>query len=268
VPDERNQDPNRRQTKAEKRDEARRKREELQRQVAKRKRRRTWGIAALVLAAALVVGVVVADPFAGATPQDILGQAAAAAKTAGCGPVKTIAAYGDLPADDPNSQDRTHIGTTAAFPTPPPLSSYPSVPPTSGPHDPTPLPGGVYDTPPPVYRTIHSLEHGGAIVWYDPSISDQELTDLRDFYSQKLSTENVSQDRVIVAPFDYPDQGAAGQLPAGVGMALVSWHRLQTCAQVSLPVAFDFTSQYAFPTFDDRAYQGDSPPAERGAALG
>jgi hypothetical protein len=129
------------------------------------------------------------------------------------------------------------------------------------------MPGGVYDTPPPVYRTIHSLEHGGAIVWYDPSISDQELTDLKDFYSQKLSSQNVSQDRVIVAPFDYPDQGAAGQLPAGVAMALVSWHRLQTCTRVSLPAAFDFTSQYAFPTAEGRTYKGDSPTAERGIAL-
>jgi hypothetical protein len=50
LPDQRDQDPNRRQTKAEKRDEARRKREERQRQMAKRKRTRTWGIVAIVVA--------------------------------------------------------------------------------------------------------------------------------------------------------------------------------------------------------------------------
>jgi hypothetical protein len=265
VPD--SQDPNRRITKAERRDEARRRREELQRKMARKRRTRVWSLVAAAVAVAAIVAVVILQPFAGATPQDVLAAAPAAEKAAACDDVKTIDAYGGLPADDPKSQDRTHIGTTPDFPTAPPLSSYPSVPPTSGPHNPTPLAGGVYDSPPPVDQTIHSLEHGAAIVWYDPSATGTALDDLKEFYSQKLASQNVSQDRVIVAPYDYPDQGAAGHLPDGVQMALVAWHRLQTCANVSLPAAFDFTSQYAFPTFDGRAYIGDSPEAERGAAI-
>ena len=43
---------------------------------------------------------------------------------------------------------------------------------------------------------------------------------------------------MIIAPYSYPDQGTAGQLPDGVQMALVAWHRMQTCSSVSLPVAF------------------------------
>jgi hypothetical protein len=258
-------DPNRRLTKAERREEARRKREELQRRMAKKRRTRLLGGVALVLAAAVVVGLVVLQPFAAASPQEFLDQAPAAAKTAGCDAVKTIGAYGGVDdPEDPDYHDRTHIGPT--FP-PPKLSTYPSIPPTSGPHDPTPLKGGVYDTAPPIYQTIHSLEHGAAIVWYDPTASGSALDDLKAFYSQKLASQNVNQDRVIVAPYDYPDQGAAGQLPDGVEMALVSWHILQTCAQVSLPVAFDFTSQYAFPTYGGRSYAGQSPEGERGALI-
>jgi hypothetical protein len=253
-------------TKAERREEARRQREELQRKMAKKRRGRLVGGIALVLAAALIVALVVLQPFAAASPQDVLDRAAAAKKAAGCSAVQTIKPYGDVPADDPDSKDRIHIGS-ADFPAAPPLSSYPSVPPTSGPHDPTPLPGGVYDAPPPVTRTIHSLEHGGAIVWYDPSATGPALDELKEFYDQKLASQNVSQDRVIVAPYNYPDQGAAGHLPDGVQMALVSWHRMETCGQVSLPAAFDFTSQYAFPTFDERPYLGDSPEAERGLAI-
>jgi hypothetical protein len=259
------EDPNRRVTKAERREEARRRREELQRQMARKRRTRLWGGVALVLAGALVVGLVVLQPFAAASPQEILDQAPAAATAAVCGPVKTIGAYGGVEdPNDPKYNDRTHIG--ASFP-PPKLSTYASVPPTSGPHDPTPLQGGVYDTPPPIYQVIHSLEHGAAVVWYAPTAGGASLDDLKAFYSQKLASQNVSQDRVIVAPYNYPDQGPEGQLPDGVEMALVSWHILRTCAHVSLPVAFDFTSQYAFPTYGGRAYAGQSPEAERGALL-
>ena len=48
-------------------------------------------------------------------------------------------------------------------------------------------------------------------------------------------------------------------------MALVSWHRLRSCASVDLAVAFDFTSQYSFPTAEDRDYAGDAP--EPGGSL-
>ena len=56
-----------------------------------------------------------------------------------------------------------------------------------------------------------------------------------------------------------------GQLPDGVQMALVGWRRLQTCASLDLAVAFDFTSQYSYPTTQDREYVGEAP--ERGAAM-
>jgi hypothetical protein len=264
VPDQ-SQDPNRRITKAERREEARLKRAELQRQMAKKRRNRLWGGVALVLVVASVVALVVLQPFAAASPQEILDQAPAAATAAGCDAVQTIGAYGGVEnPDDPGYDDRTHVGPT--FPAPK-LSTYPSVPPTSGPHDPTPLHGGVYDTAPSIYQAIHSLEHGAAIVWYDPTASGPALEELKAFYSQKLASQNVSQDRVIVAPYDYPDQGEAGHLPSGVEMALVSWHVLRTCAHVSLPVAFDFTSQYAFPTYGGRTYAGQSPEAERGALI-
>lgn len=255
-------DPNRRPTKAERRDEDRRRRAELQRQMARKRRTRLWGGAAAVLAGAAVVGLLVLQPFASASPQELLAQAPAAAKTAGCDAVKTIGAFGGIDdPKDPKYNDRTHFGPSLPAP---PLSAYPSVPPTSGPHDPNSLQGGVYDAPPPIGQAIHSLEHGGAIVWYAPTVTGAALVDLTAFYSQKLASQNVGQDRVIVAPYDYPDQGEAGHLPSGVEMALVSWHSLQTCAQVSLPAAFDFTSRYASPTFDDRAYAGRSPEDERG----
>ena len=63
---------------------------------------------------------------------------------------------------------------------------------------------------------------------------------------------------MIVAPYDFPGD-PAGILPEGTEMALVSWHRLRSCASVDLAVAFDFTSQYSFPTAEDREYAGVAP---------
>ena len=182
----------------------------------------------------------------------IVAEASTAAQAAGCSAVRTIGPY------DPSDLDRSHVGT--GVPALPPLASYPSVPPTSGPHDPVPLDAGVYATAPTIGEAIHSLEHGAVIVWYSPAHLDAARA-LGDFFGQK-----ANRDHVIVAPFDYPNQGAAGQLPPGVGMALVAWHRMQTCATPSLPVAALFAQRFATPTQvvpvgRPRGYEGDAPEA-------
>jgi hypothetical protein len=267
------QDPNRRTTKAERRDEARLRREEIQRKMAKKRRGRLLGGIALVVAAGLIVALVVLQPFAGEDTQakasDLLKQAPAAAKTAGCTAVQTIPAYNGISdVTDPKYVDQTHIGSTAEFPTGPKLSTYPSVPPVSGPHAPIPpgpIPAGVYSEPPDIYRAIHSLEHGATIIWYDPTTTGPALDALKAFYDQKVSAASVGQDRVIVAPYSYPDQGTAGQLPDGVQMALAAWHRMQTCSSVSLAVAFAFTSKFSAPPAAGQTYAGEAP--EAGAAL-
>jgi uncharacterized protein DUF3105 len=252
----------RRPTKAERREQARREREELQRRMSRRTRNRRIGFA---LVAVAVVGagfaVAVAAGSGIASPGELLDQAPQAKRAAGCGRVREVPPYGA------EAQDRAHIGGEA-FPTPPPLSSYPATPPTSGPHNGSTLPAGFYDVPPPVDQTLHSLEHGAAIIWYAPSAADsQALEQIREFYGQRLSQENVSQDRVIIAPYDYPEQGEAGSLPQGAQMALAAWHELETCARADLASAFDFTARYAFPTAGGQTYRGVSPPAERGSAI-
>jgi hypothetical protein len=107
---------------------------------------------------------------------------------------------------------------------------------------------------------IHSLEHGAAIVWYAPNASSPGLAEIQDFYA-----DPEVGSRVIVAPYDYPDQGEAGTLPEGTQMALVSWHHVQTCAEANLGAAFGFTARYGFPTFEGQDWLGDAP--EPGAAL-
>ncbi len=236
----------RRTTKAERKEEARRQRVEIERRIA-RSRRNRW--IALGVAVAVVAGVgvylAVRPKPKEITPQSLLAAASTESTAAGCTAVKDVGPY------LPSSLDQKHIGTTEAMP---PLSSYPSVPPASGPHNPTPLSHGIYDSSPPIDQAIHSLEHGGAIVWYAPGASGPELDKITSFFRKA----DVGS-RVIVAPYDYPDQGAAGRLPGATQMALVAWHHVETCTSLNLAAAFGFTAHYASPPFGNLRYEGDAP---------
>jgi len=246
-----NQTSKQRLTKAERKEEARRQRVELQRKMAKGKRNRRIAMALVVVLAAGVGAYVVTRPQpAEASPQDLLAAAPQAATSAGCGKVEDVGPF------QPKSRDRAHVSASID------LNQYASVPPASGPHNPIPYGAGVYSSPPPIDRVIHSLEHGAAIVWYSPAASGPELAKIKDFYAR--TDINVGS-RVIVAPYDYPDQGAAGTLPNGAQMALVSWHHVQTCARPNLAAAFGYTSSWSAPPFGQQAYKGSAP--EAGAAF-
>lgn len=251
----------RRPTKAERKEQARLEREALQRRLAAKKRNRTIGIALVGVAlVAVVVAVVVLNPGASGSlpvPATLLDRAADEARGSGCDAVQTTDFYNGFDQSSPDYADQAHIEGDERFPALPPLDTYPSTPPASGPHvGSSTVPAGVYDTPPDLGPLLHSLEHGGSVVWYSPDATQTAIDTIVDFYDQ---SEPVGQDRVIVAPYDY--EGRGGQLPDGVQMALVGWRRLQSCAQPSLAVAFDFTSQYSFPTTQDREYAGEAPEA-------
>ena len=235
-------------TKAERKEQARLEREALQRKMRRAKRNRRI----LLVLSGLVVVAVAAFAFtqqeAGVdvpAPDELLAQAAEAQTAAGCGEIRNVGAY------QPETQDQAHVPPEEA----PPLSRYASVPPASGPHNEVPLGAGVYSTPPQVDRLLHSLEHGGVVVWYSPDASGQQLDRLRAFYEENAEAGS----RVIVAPYDYASEGAGGQLPAGMQMSMVAWHYVQDCAEVNLAAAFDFSSKYAFPAFGEQEYLGEAP---------
>jgi hypothetical protein len=202
---------------------------------------------ALALLAALVVLEVYVHRLT-VTERGLLAQAPMATAAANCTAVQATKPY-------PNGLDRAHIGTIARARVMPPLSTYPSIPPASGPHNMVPLDAGVYTSAPPIDKAIHSLEHAAAIVWYDPSLaSPSEIQRIGAFFHQKNEGNHV-----IVAPYQYPDQGSAGMLPSGRSMALVAWHRVQYCDQASLPVAFAFVHAYRFNLYQRGAYRGEAP---------
>ena len=271
--------PDGRPTRDERREEARRQRAEIQRKNARRARNRKIGLAGVVVVALALVGVFVLTSLgSGSTPgvssaTTLLSQAASADKTAGCSAVQTTQPYDAKNLDvqtvpnttgAPVEMDHAHIGGAGGPVSMPSLSTYPTTPPASGPHNPTTLPKGVYTSAPPIDQAIHSLEHGAAIIWYDPSAAGPALTRLLDFYRQPASDVNIGQDKLIVAPYSYPSQGAAGKLPTGVQMALVAWHRLQTCTKVDLAAAFNFTARYEAPTYGGLKYLGEAREPQLG----
>ena len=234
-------------TKAERKEHARLEREQLQRKMSasRRNRRIVVGIALVAVIGVIAFLLTRPEPVR-ADPEELLRGAGQAAAQAGCGEPSDVGPY------QPEEQDQEHVSSEAM----PPLASYPSTPPASGPHGEIPLPSGVYDTAPPMDRLIHSLEHGAAVVWYAPDATGAELEELKTFFG----ADDVGS-RVIVAPYEYPDQGEAGSLPTGIAMSLVAWHTVQGCAQVDLAAAFGFTSSYAAPPFGEREYLGSAPEA-------
>jgi len=55
---------------------------------------------------------------------------------------------------------------------------YQTDPPTSGPHYPEPEPGGFYTTPIEAGFLVHSMEHGGVIIYYSPAVTADQLAAL------------------------------------------------------------------------------------------
>lgn len=230
-------------------EEARRQREAVRKRAS---RRRTYRVVAAVVAVLVAIAAVVI------LVQYNRQKAAKAAEAAGCGTVQTIQPYNA-------TDDQAHIGAQGSkVATPPPLSTYPSTPPVSGPHLPPGqwIPSGVKDSPPNIYGSIHSLEHGAVIIWYAPTAPPASVAELKRFYSS--TTEN---DHVIVAPYNYPDQGAQGKLPAGKNMVMVAWHHMEVCDNVGLEAAKSFVKSFRVSTGAGPpvGYKGDAP--EAGASI-
>jgi hypothetical protein len=212
------------------------------------RRARRWGVGALVVGG--VVGAVLflnRPQELNQQQQAVVQRAQQAGRAAGCTGITTTDSY-------PGGADQTHNGAAEA-PQPPPLSSYPITPPASGPHLGSPQPSGVYPEPVDVYATIHSLEHGAAIIWYDPRAErSPELQKIKDFFG-----DPANGNKVIMAPYNFPDQGAAGRLPDGKQMALTAWHSTQNCDRPNFDVARAFVLQYA--ANGRGAYRGSAPEA-------
>jgi hypothetical protein len=112
------------------------------------------------------------------------------------------------------------------------------VPPSSGPHDPNPLPDSIHfyqrADKPKIERAVHNLEHGFIVAWYDQDLPQPEVTKLQAIAGQ-------AGERFIAVPWD------RSVFPDGRHFVLSAWDRTQRCGTVSTDVVADFVRTYADP---------------------
>jgi hypothetical protein len=132
-------------------------------------------MASLALAAAII-------PACGNGPQSSSSPQAESATTFADKDIETFPSEG---------QEHVPVGT---------VIPYQTDPPTSGPHYPDPEPGGFYTTEIAAGFLVHSMEHGGVIIYYSPAVTSDQLLHLQDLASQHPGL--VSQ--VVAVPRNDP----------------------------------------------------------------
>lgn len=95
---------------------------------------------------------------------------------------------------------------------------YSTNPPTSGDHWQQPATWGIYpSTPPPDERLVHNLEHGGVVIYYNPTkIQGQDLELLKEL------TRDLRRTRVCLLLTQRPN------MPEDKALALTAWGALAT----------------------------------------
>jgi Protein of unknown function (DUF3105) len=208
----------------------RREREERERQAREaqqRKRMVGFGAAGLLVIAAVIVLVVVAAggngggsdaaagellPDGGSVPDQKEFDLNAAAEAAGC----------KLSSERAKSREHTTSLSTRV--------QYDTNPPTSGRHYQEPAPDGAYGEAPQDEQLVHNLEHGRVIIWFKPSLPEEQRADLKALFDED------SYQMLLVPRPNMPYQVAASAwsrdpVPNGTG-------RLMTCDRMT-PAVFD-----------------------------
>jgi hypothetical protein len=111
---------------------------------------------------------------------------------------------------------------------------YTSNPPTSGCHDPSPTNWGVYATPAPTQQLIHTLEHGGIVIWYEPDkLTDAQVAELSSYVNSQITGNRF---KVILSPWDGADFGHP--------IAVTAWRWLLYQDEVNLDAIRGFTDEH------------------------
>ena len=219
----------------------RRQRIEEQRAQARREDRRRTALivgTASVLAIVLVVGVVFAIQYQNGhdpktKPIASFGVSAAAAQ---CSPEVSKA----------STQSQIHVGPGTNSPNTT-FVKYETVPPMFGPHFAVPAPFGttfytVRDAP-KIETLVHNLEHGYTLVWYDSTITGDQLDELKGL-STRIPAAGTP--KFIVSAWD----PAHGTFPSGKHVAFSHWGQntgyMQLCGKVSGEAIQTFVEQHPY----------------------
>lgn len=101
------------------------------------------------------------------------------------------------------------------------FEDYSSIPPTSGPHSPTPTrAGAVYEEPQPLPEVVHAMEHGAVVFWVSPEAPEPMRSGLLQTVSG-LAQEGYGS--LIVTPLPELEEP----------FAMTAWGSLQRCLGLS-----------------------------------
>ena len=108
---------------------------------------------------------------------------------------------------------------------------YKTMPPTSGPHFPDPTAPGFYTTRPAFGYLVHSLEHGSAVIYYDPAQLSPEIEKSLRAFIQANSDSEVGIVAVPDADFKYP-------------FILTAWDKMLKLSQYDHQAVRAFLAEY------------------------
>ena len=130
---------------------------------------------------------------------------------------------------EPQAMDgRTHIESGT------PGGPYSSTPAASGPHWPQPVNWGVYTEAVPQEATIHNLEHGGIVIWYQANqVTPDQIAALENYTRALNTTERY---KVLVSPWGGSDFGHP--------IAMVAWTWLLYLDSVDTDLMDQFINQH------------------------
>ena len=174
-----------------------RKRERLEREAAERKvakRKRLLQIlAGVVIGAAVIAAVVLVALGGGDDDKRDSGDLTAAAKAAGC-VVKKFPSAG-----------QGHVTKKLK------ATDYKTNPPTSGDHNATPAPDGVYapGNEPEIENWVHTLEHGRILIMYGENTPPARIRQLESLYNEETLGKPAYHAALMQSNTDMPFEVAA-----------------------------------------------------------
>ena len=113
---------------------------------------------------------------------------------------------------------------------------YSSLPATSGPHwDPSGVADwGVYSTPQNESQLIHSLEHGGIVIWYDPDLlEDEQVGELTSYVEGQVASGLAGRFKFILTPW-------AGEEELGSAVVVTAWRHLLALDELDMDAVRGF----------------------------
>lgn len=213
--------------------------EEMRRaQEAKDRRRTLLVIGSTLVVVVVLIGlvVVVVRGYLDENPNEVAAVGVPAAEAA-CDPVT----------DDPADGVAEHVGPGTGTPDMTQVD-YDSVPPSHGPHFPSPVfpasPFYTADDRPPTEELVHNLEHGYTVLWYTADLPAEQVEQLRTISKLARTEDATTPGKFIVSAWD----DSYGAFPEGKQVALSHWgadagHR-QLCGSVSGEVVEQFITAY------------------------